>query len=100
MAKKSHFLLGVVVGSAVSYAVTKYVLPMSSKEDLVEKFNDIKEGMSESIESFDKEKIIDDFNSKTSDLKNNIDKQINKKLASDDNFENIILDENNLNLKD
>lgn len=96
MAKKGSFFLGFVVGSIASYAVTKYVMPMSSKEDLVEKFNDIKESMTDSDGAFDKDKLINDFNEKTADLKENIDRQINKKLSSDDNFETIVIDEENL----
>lgn len=93
MAKKSGFLLGFILGAASAYGVTKYVMPMSSKEDMFEKFNDIKEQVTGSVENFDKEQMISNFNEKTADLKANIDNQVNKHLASSDNFENIVLDE-------
>lgn len=93
MAKKSGFLLGFLLGAASAYGVTKYVVPMSSKEDIIEKFNDIKEQVTGSVENFDKEQMINNFNEKTADLKENIDNQVNKHLASSDNFENIVLDE-------
>ncbi|GKQ42090.1 hypothetical protein RD055328_00130 [Companilactobacillus sp. RD055328] len=93
MSKKSGFLFGLVLGTASAYGITKYVMPMSSKEDIIEKLNEVKDQVTGSVENFDKEQMISNFNEKTADLKTNIDSQVNKHLASSNNFENIVIDE-------
>lgn len=93
--KKNNFLLGVIIGGISTYGTFKYVLPMISKEDIVEKFDEIKNSFSESV---DKEQLLNDFNERTENLKASLYGQSNenKKLASDDNFEDIVLDEDSI----
>ena len=96
MSKKSGFFFGFLLGAASAYGVTKYVMPMSSKEDIIEKFNDVKEQITDSVDSFDKDQMISNFNEKTADLKSNIDNKVNKHLVSSNNFENIVIDDESL----
>lgn len=97
--KKSNFLLGAIIGGIGTYSVVKYILPMVSKEDIIEKLDEMKNSFSESV---NKEQLINDFNDRTEELKSSLYGQNNEniKLASDDNFEDIVLDEDSIDFNE
>ncbi|APX71043.1 YtxH domain-containing protein [Companilactobacillus allii] len=97
--KNNQFLLGIVLGSAAGYAVSKY-LTSESGQSVLENIKTIRGDFNNGGIGFaDKDNIVNNFNEKTDALKEQM-KSTADKLREDEDASDIIFDEDDLESSD